>query len=52
MLLIMMNLLIMMKVQDSVKICLNVLEKPISALHCKIFSIYKTIDTSLNLLTG
>ena len=29
------------------KMCLNMLEKPVSALHCKIFNIYKTIDTSL-----
>ena len=48
----MMILIIMMKVQESVKMCLNVLERPVSALHCKIFNIYKTIDTSLNLLTG
>ena len=48
----MMILIIMMKVQESVKMCLNVLERPVSALHCKIFNILKTIDTSLNLLIG
>ena len=48
----MMILIIMMKVQESVKMCLNLLERPVSALHCKIFNIYKTIDTSVNLLTG
>ena len=47
-----MILLIMMKVQESVKMCLNLLERPVSALNCKIFNICKTIDKSLNLLTG
>ena len=39
-------------VQESVNMCLNVLKRPVSALYYKIISIYTTIDTSLNLLTG
>ena len=39
-------------VQESVNMCLNVLKWPVSALYYKIISIYTTIDTSLNLLTG
>ena len=51
-LLIMMILMIMMIVQESVKMCLNVLKRPVSALYYKIISMYSTIDTSLILLTG
>ena len=51
-LLIMMTLVIMMMVQKSVKMCLNVLKRPVSALNYKIISMYPTIDTSLDLLTG
>ena len=52
-LLIMMILvMIMMMVQESVKMCLNVVKRPVSALYYKINYIYITIDTSLNLLTG
>ena len=47
-----MILLIMMKVQESVKMCLNVVKRPVNALNYKIISMYTTIDTSLNLLTG
>ena len=50
--LIMMILMILMMVQESVNMCLNVLKKPFSALYYKNISIYTTIDTSLNLLTG
>ena len=45
-------MMIMMMVQESVKMCLNVLIRPVSALYYKIISIYTTIDTPLNLLTG
>ena len=48
----MMILMLMMMVQESVKMCLNVLKRPFSALYYKIISMYTTIDTSLNLLTG
>ena len=48
----MMILMLMMMVQESVKMCLNVLKRPISALNYKIISMSTTIDTSLNLLTG
>ena len=51
-LLIMKILMIMMMVQESVKMCLNVLKRPVSVLYYKIISMYTTIDTSLNLLTG
>ena len=47
-----MILIIIMKVQENEKMYLNLLERPVSALNCKIFNICKTIDTSLNLLTG
>ena len=45
-------LIIMKKVQESVKMCMNLLKSPVSAQYCKIHSISTTIDTSLNLLTG
>ena len=51
-LLIMMILMIIMMVQESVKMCLNVLKNYVSSLHYKIIRIYTTIDTSLNRLTG
>ena len=53
-LLIMMIPMIMMMVQESVKMRLIVLKRPVSALvvYYKIISIYTTIDTSSNLLTG
>ena len=47
-LLIMKILMIMMMVQESVKMCLNVLKRPVSVLYYKIISMY----TTLNLLTG
>ena len=47
---IMMILMIMMMIQKSVKMCLNVLKRPVSALNYKIINMYTTIDTSLNLL--
>ena len=35
-----------------VKVCLNMLKRPVSTLNYKIISMYTTIDASLNLLTG
>ena len=51
-LMILIILIIMKKVQESVKMCMNLLKSPVSAQYCKIHSISTTIDTSLNLLTG
>ena len=48
----MMILIIMMMVLERLKKCLNVLKRPVSALNYKIISMYPTIDTSLDLLTG